>query len=210
MNNSDLKKRIIDISYSHGLSHLGSCLTAVDIIDHIYAKRAENEPFVLSSGHAGLALYVVLEKYGHGDAEEMFEKHGVHPNKSKDDGIWCSTGSLGQGLPIAIGMALADRNRKCYCLISDGETAEGSIWESLRIIEDKKVDNLEVHININGYGAYDEVDRQKLMDRLYAFHYPKVWLTNTRDYPFLQGIDAHYKVMNEDEYKQALEIVSSN
>jgi transketolase len=207
MNNKDLKKRIIDLSYEHKLSHLSSCLTSVDIIDHIYGKRREDDPFILSAGHAGLSLYVVLEKYLGKDAEELLEKYGVHPSIDKENGIYCSTGSLGQGLPIAVGIALSSPEKQVYCLVSDGETAEGSIWEALRIIEDQKLSNLEVHVNINGWGAYHEVDRQKLIDRLYAFHYPKLWFTNVRDFPFLVGQDAHYKVMNEEEYKQALEVL---
>src|SRR4051812_33407854 len=116
MKNKDLKKRIIEISYKHKLSHLGSCLTAVDIIDEIFQVKKPNEKFVLSSGHAGLALYVVLEKYEKKDfdgnlipldAEEIFEHHGTHPDRCKACHLDCSTGSLGQGLPIAVGMALA-------------------------------------------------------------------------------------------------------
>src|SRR2546427_251920 len=67
MTNKDLKKRIIEISYKNKLSHIGSCLTAVDIIDEIYAIKKPNEKFILSSGHAGLALYCVIEKYTKGD-----------------------------------------------------------------------------------------------------------------------------------------------
>ena len=61
--NKELKKRILEISYKKKLSHLGSCLTAVDIIDEIFKIKKPDEKFVLSSGHAALALYVVLEKY---------------------------------------------------------------------------------------------------------------------------------------------------
>ena len=73
MTNKDLKKRIFDISFRHKLSHLGSCLTAVDIIDEIYSIKKPDERFVLSSGHAGLALYVVLEKYNQGDATGLVQ-----------------------------------------------------------------------------------------------------------------------------------------
>jgi transketolase len=144
MNNKNLKKRILEISYKHNLSHLGSCLTAVDIIDEIYAIKKHNERFVLSSGHAGLALYVVIEKYTKGDdlgmvlginAEDIFNHHGVHPDRCSQCGLDASTGSLGQGLPIAVGMALADRSKNVYCLISDGECSEGSVWGSF---EDSK------------------------------------------------------------------------
>ena len=117
----DLKKRIIDISYKLQLSHVSSCLTAVDIIAEIYTKRRKPEDLVvISQGHTGLALYVVLEKYLGINAEYLFHKHGVHPNRDLENGIYCSTGSLGCGLPIALGMALADKTRNVYCLISAG------------------------------------------------------------------------------------------
>src|SRR3990167_1530072 len=124
--NRNLKRRIIEISYEKGLSHLGSCLTAVDIIKEIYDIKKPYEKFVLSSGHAGLALYVVGEKYfrdavdtcvSH-SAEYLFSKHGVHPNRDRH--IDASSGSLGHGIGIAVGMALADRSKNVYCLISDG------------------------------------------------------------------------------------------
>ena len=70
----DLKKRILEIAYKNKLSHLGSYLSSVDIIDKIYAKKNPNDIFILSSGHAALALYVVLEKYENRDAEELFKK----------------------------------------------------------------------------------------------------------------------------------------
>ena len=157
MNNKDLKRRIIEISYPRKLSHLGSCLTAVDIIDEIFKIKKPEEKFVLSVGHAGLALYVVLEKYLGLNAEKIFEHHGVHPDRCSKCHIDCSTGSLGNGLPIAVGMALADRNKNVYCLISDGECSEGSIWEALRIASEQNLNNLKVYCNFNGWGAYKSI-----------------------------------------------------
>lgn len=187
------KERILEISKKHGLSHLGSCLTAVDIIDGIYEIKEDSEPFILSCGHAGLALYVILEKYYMIDAEMLFNKHGVHPNRDEENHIDCSTGSLGQGLPIALGMALSDRSRNVYCLISDGECAEGSIWEALRLKHEMKVDNLKVYVNCNGYSAYDEVDLKYLIQRIGSFCPDvNIVITDTDEFPFLKGIDAHY------------------
>src|ERR1700750_489699 len=124
---SALQYRILELSYKHKLSHIGSCLGCVDVLDMIYNRRKDNEPVILSCGHAGLALYVVLEKHLGKDAEQLFLKHGVHPNKDLGDGIYCSTGSLGMGLSIAAGRALADRNKPVWCVISDGEMAEGVV-----------------------------------------------------------------------------------
>lgn len=227
--NKDLKRRILQISYDHKLSHLGSCLTAVDIIDEIYAIKKPNEKFVLSSGHAGLALYTVLEKYdrikkntevvldgGVSDyrvinAEKIFEGHGVHPDRCEECGLDCSTGSLGQGLPIAVGMALADRSKNVYCLISDGECAEGSIWEALRIKEENSLTNLKIYCNINGWGAYKPIDFGLLIAQLECNsreHHPVEWVETDCDYiPFLRGQQGHYKVMNEEEYNEAMDIL---
>ena len=114
-----LKQRILEISFEHQLSHLGSCISAVEIIDEIYRKKQDSEKFILSEGHAALALYVINEKYHKIDAEKAFNHHGVHPDRCKKCRLDCSAGSLGQGLPIALGMALANREKNVYCLISD-------------------------------------------------------------------------------------------
>lgn len=208
--NKDLKKRIIEISYPRKLSHLGSCLTACDIIEEIYQIKKPDEKFILSSGHAGLALYCVIEKHLGIDAEKIFKHHGVHPDRCNQCHIDCSTGSLGQGLPIAVGMALARKDRDVYCLISDGSMMEGSNWEALRIMNDKKVTNLKIYININGWGAYQKIDGKILVDRLayFSFNNPiEIRVTKSNQFPFLKGQDAHYKIMNEEEYKQAMEIL---
>jgi len=198
----DLKKRILEIAYKNKLSHLGSYLSSVDIIDKIYSKKSKDDIFILSSGHAALALYVVLEKYESKDAEELFKKYGGHPHRAEEDGIYCSTGSLGTGITIAVGRAVANPKRKVYVLISDGECAEGSIWESLRFIQEYPVNNIEVHVNINGYAAYDKVDTEYLTTRLKAF-LPNINLhyTSVNQAPFLKGINAHYHVMSEEDYK---------
>jgi transketolase len=153
-----LHYRILEISHKHRLSHLGSNIGAVDILDEIYGKRQAGDPFILSSGHAGLALYVILEKYLGMDPEDLLVRHGIHPDKDLAHGLYCSTGSLGLGLPIAVGRALADRSRNVWCLISDGECAEGSIYEACNIIRRYKITNLKVYINWNFFGAYHETD----------------------------------------------------
>ena len=186
-----LHDRIIEISKKLGLAHLGSNLTSVDIIDEIYSIRKDDEPFILSSGHAGLALYVVIEKYYKINAENIFAHHGTHPDRCDKCKLYCSTGSLGHGLPIAIGMALANRERKVYCLISDGECYEGSIWESANFIRKYDIDNLVLYLNWNGWSAYDRVDIN--MISLVRKMFPQIDVIETRveDYG-LQGLSAHY------------------
>lgn len=200
-----LKKRILDLSFKHKLSHIGSCLSAVDTIDKIYSIKKKDEPFILSSGHAGLALYVVLEKYEGQDAEKLLEKHGVHPNRDAEDGIWASTGSLGHGLAIGVGMAFANRSRIVHIVTSDGECAEGSVWEALAIARKYQLENLRIAIIGNGYSAYDEVDIADLDNRINSFYPSLMVKTNLYAFPdFLQGLEAHYHVMTEEEYKEAI------
>src|SRR6266498_2327336 len=123
-----LRKRILEISHDLHFSHLGSCLSAVDLIDAIYSIKKSKDKFILSNGHAAVAWYVVLEKYGYIKDKQFYKKLHIHPDRNPKVDIHVSTGSLGQGLPIALGMALSDRKTTIYCMLSDGECAEGSIW----------------------------------------------------------------------------------
>lgn len=226
-----LRKRILEISFENRLSHLGSCLTAIDLIEEIYKLKKAKDVFVLSNGHAGIAQYVVLEKHGVIKDSSVINTLHIHPDRNLKLGIHVSTGSLGQGLPIALGMALADKSRKVYCMVSDGEAAEGSIWESFRVISEKKVTNLVTIINANGWSAYDRVNLILLQKRCKAFgfevrivngHNPKeinaslkktigkkpvliFARTIVEQFPFLKGQDAHYYFMQEEDYLQAIE-----
>lgn len=217
MSQKELKLRVAELTYKHGLTHLSSCLNAVGIIDNIYKVKKENEPFILSQGHAALALYVVLEKYskqdisGVGittgiDAEMLIKKHGTHPGRDMDNGIWCSSGSLGSGITVAVGMALADRTRNVYVVISDGELAEGSVWEALKIAMDNKLENLRVTCISNGYSGYGKTEPDLLDIRLQYF-YPTLMLkVNTFAYPdWVQGVQGHYIKMDEAKYKELIE-----
>lgn len=188
--------RVIEISKKHGLSHLGSNLTSLDIIDEIYNIKEDDEPFILSCGHCGLALYVILEKYYGFDAEQLYLKHGVHPHRDLNDKIYCSTGSLGNGLGIAVGMALADRKKKVYCLISDGEAFEGSIYEAANVISKYDVNNLKIYLNFNGWAAYDKVEDWMLSNIFHIFPYINVRQTNVEDYG-LEGLSAHYITLKD-------------
>jgi len=224
-NQKKLRKRLIEILYKSYSSHIGSCLTVIDLIDSVYSIKKREEKFVLSSGHAALALYVVLEKNGYIKDIEL-EHLNVHLDRNKNLGIEVSTGSLGLGLPIATGMALADKNKLVYCLISDGECAEGSIWESLRIIYEKRTTNLKIILNANGWGAYDPVSLNNLEERFKGFGFNVIKInghdlneirnslinssnnnleiifakTSSDQFPFLKDLDAHYYVMNDEDF----------
>jgi len=201
----ELKKRIAEIAFKHQLGHLGSYMSSVDIVDEMFSKMGKDDIFILSSGHCALALYVCLEKYHGINAEDMFVKHGGHPHRDEENKIYCSTGSLGLGITIALGRAVANPNRKVWVLISDGEAAEGSVWESLKTINEDGINNIEVYVNINGLCAYKEVDVDYMSTRLKAF-LPSINLryTTVEQYPFLKGLNAHYHVMSEENYKQVL------
>jgi transketolase len=207
---NNLERRILDISYRRKLSHLSSNLSSVNIIDEIYSIKKPNEPFILSNGHAGLALYVVLEKYHNIDAEILFEKHGVHPNRDVENYIYYSSGSLGCGLPGACGMALANRERDVYCLISDGEIFEGSIYESFNLISKYNINNIKVYCNINGYSALESFDVNDIVKKLNNLNEnakPRITNDVYVKFPFLSGIPGHYKTLSQEEAKYALEIL---
>lgn len=199
-------RRLIDITYQEKLSHLSSTLSALPIIEEIYSQRKYDEVFILSNGHAGLALYVVLEKYYGVDPIEMLHKHGIHPSRDLPNHLYCSTGSLGSGLPIAVGHALARPDKNVYCMISDGECAEGSIWESLRFIQDNNLTNLHVYVNINGMGAYDMIDTHQLSHRLQAF-LPRINLrfSDPPTWSFAKDLLTHYYVLKEQDYAEIIQ-----
>lgn len=232
-NQKNLRQRILDISFEANGSHIGSCLSTIDLIDGIYEIKKAEDKFVLSNGHAGVALYVVLEEKGIIQVANLENFH-VHPDRNLEFGIDVSTGSLGQGLPIAVGMALANRERKVFTILSDGECTQGSIWEAIRVAYEQKLGNLMIFINANGWGAYDPISIPDLINKLKGFcpnmkiinghnpveiedvlesnhlPYPLVVLAKTRSdqFPFLKGQDGHYHVMTEDDYHLAKELLN--
>lgn len=230
-NQKSIRRRLIDLIYREGQSHIGSAMSAIDMIDVIYSVKQPREKFVLSNGHAAAALYTILDKFEL-LSNPSIKTLGVHPDRLTCKVVDFSTGSLGQGLPAAIGMALANRDERVYCMISDGECAEGSIWEALRLMSSYKLSNLFLLVNVNGWGAYDDISSIGLLKKFKAF-IPKVKVINGHDQsaikralsntqkeptvivakttseqlPFLKGLDAHYYTMNEDDYKLAMNLL---
>jgi transketolase len=227
------RRWIVDWSFQHHLSHLGSCLSAVDAIGAIFQAKKPKEKFVLSNGHTGLALYCLLREMGK-LTDEQIGRFNIHPDRLESCGLDVSTGSLGQGWPIALGLALAKPRSHVYVMISDGEAAEGSIWETARLIVDWNVTNLVTIINTNGYGAYDCVPTAALLRRFAGFGLsllevnghdmnelnqaiaearqsasPKLIVAHTtvEQLPCLRGQDAHYHILTEEEHTQAMEIL---
>ena len=174
------KERILMVSKKLGLTHLSSNLTACTAIEAVYEIKEPNEKFVLSNGHAGLALYLVT----HPDDDECLPiQENIHADSKWAD---CSTGSLGHGLGIAVGMAVSSK-KNVYCMISDGEFAEGSILEALRIAAELKLTNLKVTMNANGYGAYCKIDLDKIMTIIRSLGWG-IWPTDDVKEDIRQGL----------------------
>lgn len=166
-----LRKEIFLTGYKGGMAHLASCFSAVDILYTLYLKDVlridskdpyapERDRFVLSKGHAALALYACLWKAGF-ISEEVFHSYllpdcrvGGEPRLGDLPGIEASTGSLGHGLPVAVGIALSQKmdypEARTYVLLGDGESQEGSVWEAALAASSLKLDNLIVILDSNG------------------------------------------------------------
>ena len=155
----NIRNNILKLTFRAKSSHVGSSLSIVEILYALYFKiLKKNDRFILSKGHAALALYCVLfEKgilsknalntFGHNGTKLM--AHVSHKVK----GVEFSTGSLGHGLPVAVGKALYfkanNKKNKVYVIISDGELNEGSIWESLLFASHHKLENLTIILDNN-------------------------------------------------------------
>jgi len=169
-----LRMRIIETSHKAGIPHLGSCLSCVDILTALYFSVLRIDPsnprdpqrdrFILSKGHGAPALFQVLAMKGffpkqwlenYGEDGGLFAEHPPAPSYLA--GIEAATGSLGHGLPIALGMAMAARIQKqnyfVYAVLSDGECNEGSVWESAMLAAAQQVDQLCIIIDFNKWQA---------------------------------------------------------
>lgn len=200
----DLIKQILQISYKLGLSHIGSCISVLPILQEIYNQKEDNDLVILDSAHAHLAHLL----FTHPLDAEKFIKEDIHCNRKA--GCDVMGGSLGHGLGLGIGLALADRERTIYVIVSDGSMMEGSNWEALRIKTDLGLDNLKIYANFNGFTATRKIDVEKLGSRMKSFD-PTIQfrLTNNKGIKCLQGVDAHYKVLSQEEYMQALKDVEA-
>lgn len=172
----DLRKNVIDIIVEGKGGHIGGDMSVMDILVELYFEQMNISPenmddpdrdrFVMSKGHSVEALYAVLAKKGFFPIEQVikeFSKFGSkfigHPN-NKLPGIEMNTGSLGHGLPVCVGMALAgkmdERDYRVYTVMGDGELAEGSVWEGVMAAHQYRLDNLcaivdRNHLQISGY-----------------------------------------------------------
>lgn len=184
---SRIRVDIIKEIHSAGSGHPGGSLSAADIVTALYFKEMNVNPqdprmkgrdkFVLSKGHAAPVQYAALAEKGYFPKEELLTLRKLgshlqgHPNRDKLPGIEMSTGSLGQGFAVCIGMALANKMDKdpgrIYTLLGDGELQEGLIWEAAMASAHYKLDNLCVIVDWNGLqidGNNDDVMTVKPVD----------------------------------------------
>lgn len=166
---TEIRIAVLKMIYEAGTGHIGGAYSSTDILTALYYKvmnvDSQNpnwdlrDRYVQSKGHAVEPLWAILADKGFIDKEELktFSKFGTrligHPN-NKVPGIEMNTGSLGHGLPIAVGMALAakmdEKSYKVYTLMGDGEQAEGSVWEGAMAAAHYQLDNLVGIIDRNG------------------------------------------------------------
>ena len=184
-----IRKKIVEsIVRSKTASHIGSALSSVDILAALYFDALNNDPknpndpnrdrFILSKGHAAIVLYATLHERGFfGDdiLQGFYQNGGAlagHPSFQAAPVIEATTGSLGHGLSIGLGMALAakydEKKYRTFVLLSDGECDEGSIWEAILAAGHMKVDNLIAVVDYNkiqSFGTVKEVMDLEPLDK---------------------------------------------
>ena len=187
MENSCLKEKaktfrqdIIKMLYASKSGHPGGSLSCVELLTALYFNKMRIDPknpkwddrdrFIMSKGHAAPTLYAILADLGYfpkSDLNDLRKIHSHlqgHPDMKKTPGVDMCTGSLGQGVSVAVGMALAGKYRKkdynVYALLGDGELQEGLVWEASMAAAHYKLDNLTIIIDHNGLqidGSNDDV-----------------------------------------------------
>ena len=182
----EIRKNIIEQVYIAKSGHPGGSLSCADILTVLYFNQMnidESKPnaslrdrFVLSKGHCSPALYAVLAKRGFFNEKELGTFRSIegklqgHPDMNKVPGVDMTTGSLGQGLSVANGMALSSKlnhdGYRVYCLVGDGEIEEGQIWEAAMTSYKYKLDNLCVIVDNNNLQIDGNVQDVKGLDNI--------------------------------------------
>ena len=165
-----VRMHVIEGTFNAKSGHPGGSLSIADTITYLFCEKMNIDPknpkmperdrFVLSKGHCAPALYGILAEKGYFDAEEIKSLRHIgsmlqgHPDMNKVPGVDMSTGSLGQGISAACGMALAGKldkkDYRVYAILGDGESEEGEVWEAAMFAAHKKLDNLTAIIDFNG------------------------------------------------------------
>jgi len=192
MLNGDLRRQIVNMVVTGNNGHIPSAFSIVDIITHLYDQVlkvdykkpnwGERDIFILSKGHGCLALYAILADKGFFSKNELDtfcsseSRLGGHP-ETKVPGVEASTGSLGHGLPIGVGLALAGKIGGCKhriaVVVGDGELNEGSVWEAAMSASKHQLSNLTVFIDYNKMQSYglllDVMDLEPLSKKWQSF-----------------------------------------
>ncbi|MGA2477385.1 MAG: 1-deoxy-D-xylulose-5-phosphate synthase N-terminal domain-containing protein [Spirochaetia bacterium] len=159
----EIRRNILTVAKESGHGHIPTCFSIVEVLRALYATMKQDparpewekrDIFVLSKGHAALALYCALAEFGYFPPEDVrslgafMSNFGCHADRTKLPGVEVSTGSLGHGIGVAAGIALAFKiqksDRRVFTLIGDGESNEGSVWEAIMVAVDRKLNNLTV------------------------------------------------------------------
>ena len=174
-----IRKNVIDMIYKASSGHPGGALSIVDILTYLYfeemnvdvqnPKLENRDRLVLSKGHACAALYAVLSEKGFFSKDELSKFRKIdsilqgHPDMKYIPGVDMSSGSLGQGISAAIGMALAGkmdkRDYRVYCIVGDGEIEEGEVWESAMSASHYNLDNFCLIVDNNNLQIDGEISK---------------------------------------------------
>ena len=187
LNACKVRMGIIEGVYAAKSGHPGGSLSIADVLTYLYfnkmnidpanPEKADRDRLVLSKGHAAPALYSVLANRGYFDTELLKTLRHIgsilqgHPDKKHIPGVDMSSGSLGQGISAATGMALSAKHFgdhfKVYTIVGDGESEEGQVWEAAMFASAKKLNNLTAFVDVNGLqidGTVEEVNNPLPLD----------------------------------------------
>lgn len=197
-----IRKKILNASYLKKAGHIASSLSVVEILYFLHKSSSPDDRVILSKGHASLALYAVLNSLKKISDEELMSfcdfdsNFGGHPDRNKLPIAVASTGSLGHGLPIAVGIALAKKvnykDGKVYCIVGDGEANEGTIWESALLASHLKLDNLVCVIDDNE-SQIRSVTTSLLSEKFRSFGWQTVFIEDGNS---LEEIESSFRSMH--------------
>lgn len=209
----EIRKDILNASFEAGACHLGSALSCVEILVDLFNDTLKDDDIFLFSKASGVATYyAILAEKGFFPKEKLVYYLKNFPLASKEvPGVIHSVGSLGHGLPVACGLALANRNRRVFVLISDGEVDEGTTWESALFARHHKLNNLHVIIDVNGIQACGRTNDVLCLET--AFPFLEKTLPNLIIIPTTKGkgvdfmenkVEWHYKNLSQPQLLDAL------
>jgi transketolase len=219
----DVRKDILSMIHAVGSGHPGGSLSAVEMIVGLFFSVMNHDPknpsdenrdrFILSKGHAAPTYYSVLARTGYVPLEELMTLRKLgsrlqgHPDKSKFSLMETTSGSLGQGISIAAGMALGLRLKnnpaKIYCVLGDGELDEGQVWESLATIKNHKLCNLITIIDRNMIqldGPTSDIkDLEPLKEKLVSFGHSVIEIEGNDIESVLKGLNDAISSSNQGQ-----------